>query len=74
MTNLDIIKKFVLFGFNYPYDFISKCWSDTNQYFIEHIKYIFEEKSNRNLNLFFINLDKENQEKLINFIFDYYKK
>ena len=34
--NKDIIKKWVLFGYNYPYNFIEKCWSDENDMFINH--------------------------------------
>lgn len=73
MNNKDIIKKWVLFGFNRPYDFIGKCWSDENEFFIEHLINKFENKCNYRMDMFFCELDSENQEKLVNWIFENYK-
>lgn len=72
MDKFDIIKKYIMFSFNYPYTFIDKCWVDQDPLFIEHIRDIFVNKADYNMNIFFTMLDKENQEKLINWIFENY--
>lgn len=68
-----IIKKWVLFGYNYPRDFIQKCWADENKMFIEHLISVFEYKCKYDMNNFFCSLDSGNQEKLVNWIFENYK-
>ena len=68
-----IIKNWILFTYNYPRDFIDKCWND-EKYLIDHLKYKFEEKCNYNMNLFFCELDTENQEKLVNWAINNYFK
>ena len=71
--NKDIIKKWVLFGYNYPYNFIEKCWSDENDMLINHLMYKFEDECYSNMNRFFTELDTKNQEKLVNWVFENYK-
>ena len=77
--NKDIIKKWVLFNYNYQLfgytykcNFIRKCWNDENDMFQDHLLQKFTECHN-NMNKFFTELDSENQNKLVNWIFENYK-
>ena len=69
----NIIKKWTLFGFNYPQDFIQRCWADENEMFIEHLINKFKYRCENNITLFYCELDSENQEKLVNWVFENYK-
>ena len=61
------IKNYVYFCFNYPNNFILDCFGTGS--IGQHLK----SKFNGDVNSFFINLDSENQEKLLNWIEQNYK-
>lgn len=65
------INKWVFFCFNYPYDFIERCWSDCSPYFISHIRDKFNDYGG-DVNRLYCELDKENGEKLLNWVLENY--
>ena len=77
-TNSDsLIKKYVLFSYNYPYDFIEKVWEDEPN-LANHLKSKFDSYyknygARAVMNEFYVNLDSENQSKLDNWIINNYK-
>jgi hypothetical protein len=73
MDKFDIIKKWTLFGYNYPNNFIQNVWNDETDMFIMHLQNKFEFICEYDMNKFFIELDSKNQEKLINWVFENYK-
>ena len=65
MYDTELINKWVLFGFNYPYNFIKRCWADEPDHFIQHLENKFENSCSCNMNHFFVELDSENQNRLV---------
>ena len=61
-----------LFTFNYPPDWIEKVWRGESEYFHEHLKQNFE-KYDRNMNRFMLELDKDNRDRLLGWVFENYK-
>lgn len=61
-----------LFTFNYPPNWIEKIWSDSDKMFHEHLKQNFE-KYDRDMTRFMLELDMNNREKLLYWVFDNYK-
>ena len=57
MNETDIIRKFVLFGYNYPDNFIEKCWEDS-PYLITHLYNKFTTTCGYDMNEFFCALYK----------------
>ena len=62
---------FMYFGHNYPYDFIKKVWSeDLNlaQHLLNKFNSMYENYGTMTIFRWFMDLDKENQEILINWV------
>lgn len=64
------INKWIFFTFNYPYDFIERCWSD-EPYLAEHIRGKFNDYGG-DMNRLYCELDKSNAEKLLDWVMDNY--
>lgn len=65
-----VINKWIFFTFNYPSDFIEKCWSD-DPYLAEHIRYKFEYYS-CNINRLYCEIDNENKNRLLDWVLENY--
>lgn len=61
-----------LFTFNYPPNWIEAVWKDSDKMFHEHLKRNFE-KYGRDMNRFMLELDKNNREKLLSWVFENFK-
>lgn len=76
-SNMDAnqINKFVMFGYNYPYDFIEKAWGHYPM-MMNHLRGKFTDYQTRHggevMNRFWINLDSENQAVLTKYIEENY--
>ena len=64
------INKWIFFTFNYPYDFIERCWSD-EPILAEHIRSKFNEYEG-DMNRLYCELDNANSEKLLEWVLDNY--
>ena len=71
MKNSEIITKFMLFGYNYPNNFIAKVWED-NPNMANHLQGKFSSCYDRFGTMayfrWYMELDNENREKLTNWI------
>jgi ABC-type uncharacterized transport system YnjBCD substrate-binding protein len=75
MTNLQAVHLVVMFGFNYPHNFISKIWTGS---LAKHIQSKFDGFYSQHgsiavFNVFYCSLDSDNQKLLINYILENYK-
>lgn len=61
-----------LFTFNYPPNWIEAVWKDSDKMFHEHLKRNFE-KYDRDMTRFMLELDKNNREKLLYWVFENFK-
>jgi len=71
------IRKFVYFGYNYPYDFIEKVWED-DPLLAEHLKGKFKLYYNQYgpeavMNKFYVELDAGNQKILEDWIINNFR-
>ena len=64
------INKWIFFTFNYPYDFIERCWSDA-PILAEHIRGKFNDYGG-DMNRLYCELDKSNGNKLLEWVMDNY--
>ena len=62
-----VINRWIFFCFNYPYDFIEKCWAD-NPMMARHIRSKFQ----GDVNALYCELDKDNCRRLIEWVLDNY--
>ena len=74
-TNYSDIYLFVMYGYNYEYDFIEKVWAGS---LAEHLKskflmYYDRYGPNGVFNAFYVNLDSGNQAKIENYILTNFK-
>lgn len=70
------INRFVMFGYNYPHDFIEQIWGSTC--LVEHLKakflrYYDDYGASAVLVKFYVELDARNQKKLEDWILHNYK-
>lgn len=70
LTEKRAINKWVFFCFNYPYDFISRVWSD-EPYLAEHIQNKFNGYGG-NVNRLYCELDSNNASKLLDWVLNNY--
>lgn len=80
MENITKLQKnLIYFGFNYPHNFIQKAFEGkVSNTHIDHLWHKFEGMydtygSRAVFTMFFVNLDNENQETLLNWINENYK-
>ena len=76
MDNLQAIHKVILFGFNYNHNFIEEAFK--GKHTVNHLKSkfinLYEKVGSKAVfNCFYCELDKENQEILLNYILLNYK-
>lgn len=64
------INKWVFFCFNYPYDFIERCWGK-DSWLCGHIREKFNSYGG-DMNRLYCELDKENSERLLGWVLDNY--
>ena len=64
------INKWIFFTFNYPYDFIERCWSDAPMT-VSHIREKFNSYDG-DVNRLYCELDKVNSDKLLEWVLDNY--
>lgn len=64
------INKWIFFTFNYPYDFIERCWSDAPM-MASHIREKFSSYGG-DMNRLYCELDKANSDKLLEWVLDNY--
>ena len=64
------INKWVFFCFNYPYDFIERCWQD-NPLMASHIRGKFESCS-YDINRLYCELDASNESRLLDWVLSNY--
>ena len=62
------INKWIFFTFNYPYDFIEKCWAD-QPLMAKHLRSKFDGDMNR----FYCELDDTNNNQLLDWVLENYK-
>lgn len=76
MKNLELINKVMMFGYNYPPNFIAKVWED-EQNLANHLQSKFSDFYQRVGTMAFfrwyMELDNGNREKLVNWIDNNYK-
>ena len=65
------INKWVYFTFNYPYDFIERCWAD-NPMLASHIRDKFSSYG-YDLNRLYCELDSGNMNRLLDWVMENYK-
>lgn len=68
----DFISKYVIFGYNYPINFIQAAWKD-NPDMAKHLQskfssYYDQVGSSAVMSKFYVNLDGKNREILVNYI------
>lgn len=79
MNTIQLQKNLIYFGFNYPNGFIQKAFEGkVAQHIINHLQSKFNSAyevygARAAFNMFFVNLDGENQEILLNWINENYK-
>ena len=61
------INKWIFFCFNYPYDFIEKCWAD-KPLLAQHIR----DKFTGDVNGLYCELDLTNENRLLEWVMDNY--
>lgn len=71
------VKDFVMFGFNFPQNFIEKAFKNSGDLMIQHLKNKFNEAydqaGNRGaMNTFYAQLDSNNQSILESYVAEYY--
>lgn len=64
------INKWIYFTFNYPYDFIERCWSDKPM-LAKHIRSKFNSYGG-DLNRLYCELDSGNMNRLLEWVMDNY--
>lgn len=77
IDNLEAVNKVIMFGFNYPHNFISNVW-DKDRPLADHLQSKFSTLygsvgSKAVFNCFYCQLDSTNQTILINWILSNYK-
>lgn len=75
----DVIKKWTMFGFNYPHDFVKKVFGDEGEMMVNHLQSKFEGyyESYGSAGAFFIfwsELDGKHKEKLECWVMDNYRE
>jgi hypothetical protein len=65
-----VINKWIFFTFNYPYNFIERCWSDEPM-LASHIRNKFTQYQG-DMSRLYCELDKKNSDKLLNWVLDNY--
>lgn len=73
------VKDFVMFGFNFPSNFIEKAFKNSGDLMIQHLKNKFDEAYDRAgsrgaMNTFYSSLDGTNQALLENYIAEHYNQ
>jgi hypothetical protein len=71
------VKDFVMFGFNFPQNFVEKAFEGQGDLMINHLKEKFNEAydqagSRGAMNTFYSRLDNKNQSLLENYVAEYY--
>lgn len=71
------VKDFVMFGFNFPPNFVEKAFKDSGDLMIQHLKNKFDEAYDRAgsrgaMNTFYAQLDSNNQSILESYVAEYY--
>jgi hypothetical protein len=71
------VKDFVMFGFNFPHNFIEKAFKNSGDLMIQHLKNKFDEAYDRAgsrgaMNTFYAQLDSNNQSILESYVAEYY--
>jgi len=71
------VKDFVMFGFNFPSNFIEEAFKDQGSLMIQHLSNKFSEAYDRSgaagvMNRFYASLDGKNQYTLERYIAEYY--
>ena len=75
MTNSEAIHKVIMFGFNYPQGFIHQVWQGNiaNHLYTKFNQNYIKYGASGVMPNFYVNLDRENQQMLVDWILENYK-